>query len=225
MAQTLARIKKTGKNFEILVDLDDALKFKKGEISFIEAEGDKIFADSKKGQVASSNDLNESFGTTDASEIAKVIVKNGEVQLTQENRDAEQEQRFKQVVNFLATNAIDPQTKNPHTPERIKNALEQLHINIKNVPIENQIKEIISEISKIIPIKLETKKVKVTIPAIYTGKAYGVVSQYKEEERWVDNGDLEIIVAVPSGIVIDFYDKLNSVTHGAALTEEIKENE
>ena len=29
MAQTLARIKKTGKNFEILVDLDDALKFKK----------------------------------------------------------------------------------------------------------------------------------------------------------------------------------------------------
>ena len=225
MAQTLARIKKTGKNFEILVDLDDALKFKKGEISFIEAEGDKIFADSKKGQVASSNDLNESFGTTDASEIAKVIVKNGEVQLTQENRDAEQEQRFKQVVNFLATNAIDPQTKNPHTPERIKNALEQAHVNIRNTPIEDQIKEIIAEISKIIPIKLETKKVKVTIPAIYTGKAYGVVSQYKEEERWVDNGDLEIIVAVPSGIVIDFYDKLNSVTHGAALTEEIKENE
>jgi len=225
MAQTLARIKKTGKNFEILVDLDDALKFKKGEISFIEAEGDKIFADSKKGQVASSNDLNESFGTTDASEIAKVIVKNGEVQLTQENRDAEQEQRFKQVVNFLATNAIDPQTKNPHTPERIKNALEQAHVNIRNTPIEDQIKEIIAEISKIIPIKLETKKVKVTIPAIYTGKAYGVVSQYKEEERWLDNGDLEIVVSVPSGIIIDFYDKLNSVTHGAALTEEIKENE
>jgi len=225
MTQTLARIKKTGKNFEILVNLDDALKFKKGEISFIEAEGDKIFTDSKKGQVPSSDDLNKAFGTTDTNEIIKTIVKSGEVQLTQEHRDAEQEQKFKQVINFLATNAIDPQTKNPHTPERIKNALEQLHINIKNVPIENQIKEIIAEISKIIPIKLETKKVKVTIPAIYTGKAYGVVSQYKEEERWLDNGDLEIIVSVPSGIVMDFYDKLNSVTHGAALTEDIKEDE
>ena len=48
-------------------------------------------------------------------------------------------------------------------------------------------------------------------------------TQYKEEENWLDNGDLQVIASVPSGIIIDFYDKLNSVTHGAALTEEIKE--
>ena len=223
MTQTLARIKKAGKNFEIIVDLDDSLKFKKGEISFIEAEGDKVFTDSKKGQVPSSDDLSDAFGTTNVQEIVETIVKSGEIQLTQEHRGAEQEQKFKQVVDFLATNAIDPQTKNPHTPERIKNALEQAHVNVKNSPIETQIKEIIEAISKVIPIKLETKKVKITIPAIYTGKAYGVITQYKEEEKWLDNGDLEVIVKVPSGIIIDFYDKLNGVTHGSALTEEIKE--
>lgn len=224
MTQTLARIKKAGKNFEILVDLDDALKFKKGEGSSIEAEGDKIFTDSKKGNVASNSDLSDVFGTTNVQEIIETIVKKGEIQLTQEHRDEKQEQKFKQVVNFLVTNAIDPQTKNPHTPERIKNALEQANVNITNVPIENQMKEIIAEVSKIIPIKLETRKVKITIPSIHTGKAYGVVAQYKEEEKWLDNGDLQIVVAVPSGIIIDFYDKLNSVTHGSALTEEIKEN-
>ena len=223
MTQTLARIKKAGKNFEIIVDLDDSLKFKKGETSFIEAEGDKVFTDSKKGQVPSSDDLSDAFGTTNVQEIVETIVKSGEIQLTQEHRGAEQEQKFKQVVDFLATNAIDPQTKNPHTPERIKNALEQAHVNVKNIPIENQIKEIIEAISKVIPIKLETKKVKITIPAIHTGKAYGVITQYKEEEKWLDNGDLQVVVEVPSGIIIDFYDKLNSVTHGAALTEEIKE--
>ncbi len=225
MTQTLARIKKTGKNFEILVDLNDALKFKKGEIPSIEAEGGRIFTDSKKGIAPSSSELNEAFGTTDISEISKKIIKEGEVQLTQEHRDAEQEQKFKQVITFLTTNAIDPQTKNPHTPERIKNALEQAHVNIKNVPVENQIKELVEAISKIIPIKLETKKVKITIPAIHTGKAYGAVAQYKEEENWLNNGDLQVIANIPSGILIDFYDKLNSVTHGAALTEEIKENE
>jgi len=225
MTQTLARIKKAGKNFEILVDLDDALKFKKGEISSIEAEGHKVFTDSKKGQVPSSSDLSEAFGTTDVQEVIESIVKSGEIQLTQEHRGAEQEQKFKQVVDFLATNAVDPQTKNPHTPDRIKSALEQAHVNIKNTPIENQIKEIVEAISNIIPIKLETKKVKITIPAIHTGKAYGVVAQYKEEENWLENGDLQIVVSVPSGIIMDFYDKLNSVTHGAALTEEIKENE
>lgn len=225
MTQTLARIKKAGKNFEIIVDLDEALKFKKGETSFIEAEGDRIFTDSKKGHVPSSSDLSSVFGTTDTNEIVKKIVKEGEIQLTQEHRSAEQEQKFKQVIDFLSRNAIDPQTRNPHTPERIKNALESAHVNIKNAPIENQIKEIVEQISKIIPIKLEIKKIKITIPAVHTGKAYGVVSQYKEEENWLGNGDLQIIVSIPSGIIMDFYDKLNSVTHGAAVTEEIKENE
>lgn len=223
MTQTLARIKKSGKNFEIIVDLDEALKFKKGEITSIEAEGNKIFTDSKKGEVPSSKDLQEAFRTEDINEIVTQIVREGEVQTTQEHRDAEQEQKFKQVVDFLSTNAIDPQTGNPHSNERIKNALEQAHVNIKNAPIENQINEILEEIQKIIPIKIEMKKVKIVIPAVHTGKAYGVISQYKENEKWLDNGDLEIVVKVPSGIIIDFYDKLNNVTHGSSITEEIKE--
>ena len=223
MTQTIARIKQAGKLFEIMVDLNNALKFKKGEIDFIEAEGDKIFTDSKKGFIASPKDLEEAFKTTDLSEIVKKIVKNGEVQLTQEHRDEKKEKKFKQVVEFLVVNAMDPQTGNPHTAERIKSALEQAHVNIKNEPVENQIKDIIAEVSKIIPIKIETKKVKLTIPAIHTGQAYGIINQYKEDEKWLDNGDLEVIVNVPSGIIIDFYEKLNSITHGSALTEEIKD--
>ncbi len=222
MRNTLARIKQAGKNFEIMVDLDEALKFKKAEVSSIEAETDKIFTDLKQGKVASSSDLQEAFGTTDVQTIVEKIIKDGEVQLTQEHRDEEKDKKLKQVVEFLVTNAIDPQTGNPHTGERIKNALEQSHVNIKNVPIENQIKDILEEVSKIIPIKIETKKVKITVPAIHTGKVYGIINQYKEQEKWLDDGSLEVVVSVPAGIIIDFYDKLNSVTHGSALTEEIK---
>jgi len=225
MTNTLARIKQAGKNFEIIVDLDDALKFKKGESASVEAEGNKIFTDSKKGFVASDSDLQSAFGTIDTNEIIQKIVKDGEVQLTQEHRDAEQEQKFKQVVDFLVSNSINPQTKNPHTADRIKSALKQTQINIKNVPIENQIKDIISEISKIIPIKVETKKVKITVPAIYTGKVYGIVNQYKDEEKWLDDGSLEVVVSVPAGLIMDFYDKLNSITHGSALTEDIQQEE
>ena len=223
MTNTIARIKRAGKNFEIIVDLENALKFKKGESNFIEAEADRIFTDSKKGQVPSEKDLKEAFGTTDSDEIIRRIVKEGEVQTTQEHRDAEQEKKFKQVVDFLASNAIDPQTGHPITAERIKNAIEQSNVNIKNTSVENQIKDILAEVSKIIPIKLETKKVKIVVPAMHTGKAYGIVAQYKDNEKWLDNGDLEVVVKVPSGIIIDFYEKLNNVTHGSAITEEIKE--
>src|SRR4030065_709713 len=156
MTQTTARIKAKGKPFEIIVDLDNALKFKKGASSSIEAEGGRIFSDIKKGFAASEKDLNEAFGTTDVSEITKQIVKKGEVLVTQEYRDEERDK-------------------------------------------------------------------KLTIPAIHTGKAYSIISQYKEEENWLNDGSLEATVSIPAGIIMDFYDKLNSATHGSVLTQEIKE--
>jgi ribosome maturation protein SDO1 len=221
--QTTARIKQKGKHFEIIVDLDDAIKFKKGQSSWIESGDDRIYSDIKKGNVASANDLKESFGTTDVSEIVKKIVKDGEVLTTQDYRDEERDKREKQVVDFLSKNSINPQTGLPHSPDRIKSALGEAHVNIKNGPIDNQITEILSQISKIIPIKIETKKIKITIPAIHTGKAYSIISSYKEEENWMNDGSLQVVVSIPAGITMDFYDKLNSATHGSALTEEIKE--
>jgi ribosome maturation protein SDO1 len=225
MTQTTARIHKKGKYFEILVDLEDAMKFRRGEVSSIVAESDVIFRDIKKGERAPTSDIETAFGTTDPNEIIPKIVKEGEILTTQEFRDAEQEKKFRQVVDFLSKNAIDPQSGNPHTSERIKNALEQAHVNIKNTSVENQINDILAAISKIIPIKLETKTVKITIPAIHTGKAYGVISTYKETENWLNDGSLEVVVKVPSGMIMDFYDKLNGVTHGSAVTEEIHDKE
>ena len=163
------------------------------------------------------------FGTLDSSEIIAEIVKKGEILTTQEYRDEEREKKVKQVVDFLVKNSIDPRTGNPHTSERIKNALEQAHVNIKNIPVENQIKDILDEISKIIPIAVKMKRIKITIPAIHTGKAYGIITQYKESEEWLGNGELQATLNIPAGMIMGFYDKLNSVTHGSALTEEIKE--
>tara|TARA_B100000315_G_C14554187_1_gene577328 strand:+ start:755 stop:1429 length:675 start_codon:yes stop_codon:yes gene_type:complete len=221
---TIARIKQGKKHFEIIVDLDKALGFKKGtNVSSDFLETDKVFTDSKKGEVASGSDLKEAFGTEDVNSISEKIVKSGEVLVTQEHRDEETEKRFKQVVDFLSNNAIDPQTGNPITAERIKSALEQSNVNIKNAPIEPQINDILSELNKIIPIKIQTKKIKVTVPAVYTGVVYGLMSPYKASENWLSNGDLEITINLPTGSTLSVYDKLNSMTHGTALTEEIKE--
>jgi ribosome maturation protein SDO1 len=222
MTQTTARIKKIGKHFEIIVDLDKALQFKKGTGGADFLEIDTIFTDHKKGLHAPEKDLNEAFKTTDANSIAEKIVKEGEILLTQEHRDDERDRKVKQVVDFLTRNAVDPQSGRPHTSERIKISLDQAQVNIKNVPIENQIKEIVDKLSPILPIKLETKRIKMVIPAVHTGKVYGLINQYKEKEDWLDNGDLSVIVDIPAGLVMDFYDKLNSSTHGSATTEEIK---
>jgi len=222
MTQTTARLKRNGMDFEVLVDLDDALKFRKGQSDYLIVDGDRVFSNIKRGDVAAKNDLEIAFKTTDPNEIGKIIVKSGEVLIDQDHRDEDRERKVKQVVDFLSKNAVDPQTGNPLTPDRIKSAIEQAHVAIKNTPIDSQINEIMNRLSTVIPIKIETKRIKITIPAIQTGKAYGLVTQYKEKENWLNDGSLEVVVSIPAGITLDFYDKLNSVTHGSALTEELK---
>lgn len=221
---TIARIRQGKKHFEIIVDLDKALDLKKGKDSsqdFLEVE--KVFTDSKKGEIASGSDLKKAFGTEEINEIAKKIVKNGEVVLHKEYRNEEKNKKFKQIVDFLVNNSINSQTGNPYTADMIKNTLEQVHINVKNTPIENQVNDILPEISKIIPIKIAMKKIKLTIPAMHTGATYGLINQYKEEENWLPNGDLSMIINIPAGSLFNVFDKLNSATKGSVLSEEIKE--
>ena len=220
---TIAKIRKGSTTFEIVVNLEDALKVKKGESDYLIVEGDSIFLDIKRGDRASTAELSTAFGTTDVTEIAKEIVKRGDVHVDQAHRTEEQEKKLKQIVDFLATNAIDPQSGRPISSERIKSAINDAHVNIKNVSVESQIQDILDALAPIIPIKIETRKIKITVPAIQTGKAYGIIAPYKEKENWLADGSLEAVVKVPAGILIDFYDKLNSATHGSSLTEEIQE--
>jgi len=145
------------------------------------------------------------------------------VQVPKEYRDTERENKRKQIIDFLSKYVIDPRTEKPHTAERISAAIEEAGVNIDNRPIEQQITKVIEKIRVILPIKIQTKKLKIRIPAVHTGKVYGIISEYKESENWLSNGDLECIINLPVGLQEDFYDKLNAVTHGSAISQEIKE--
>ena len=135
--ETIARLKKGSLHFEILIDMEEAFNVKKGVSEYLDVHGDRIFTNAKRGDLASHNDLEVAFGTSDISEIGKVIIKQGEILIDQAHRDEEKEKKIKQVVDFLSTNAIDSQSGNPISPERIKSALNEARVNIKNVPIQD----------------------------------------------------------------------------------------
>jgi len=227
MANVEARLRIKGKEFQVLVDVDKALQLKKGvDVSIDNVLAiDEVFYDAKKGLKASSSDLEEYFGTSDIREVAEKIIKQGEVVLPSEYKRKELEERTKQIIDFLAKNAVDPSSGMPHSEKRIEEAIEQSGVKIENKPIEQQISSIVSKLKEVLPIKLETKKLKITVPAIHTGKVYGLLQDYKEKEEWLSNGDLSCIINLPAGLQMEFYDKLNSITHGSAIVEEIKEEE
>ena len=126
MVNVEARIKIKGKNFETLVDVDKALQFKKGigDIGNVLAV-DEIFYDAKKGLKVSSSDLLNYFGTSDVKQACEKLVKQGEIVLPSEYKKKNQESKTRQIVAFLAKNAIDPLTNKPCSEKRIEEAIEQ----------------------------------------------------------------------------------------------------
>lgn len=221
MTQTTARIKREGKHYEILVDLDEALKVRKGEGSInVAVLTGAIFHNLKSGEHASESDLEKNFGTSDTIKVAEKIIKSGEIVLPTEYLHKEQDAKYKQVVDFLSKNAVSPEGR-PYTQDRIMKALSEANVNVKNKPVESQVEEILDQLARVLPIKVERKKIRLVIPAVHSGRAYGTVKEFMKEEAWKNNGDLEVVVEVPAGLVFDFYDKVNSATSGSVLSEEI----
>ena len=176
----------------------------------------------KKGLHAAKADLLEAFGTEDAYQIAQKIIVSGVVQKTKEFRDSEREAKIRQVKNLIIKNAVD-QHGRPYTEDRLKRAMDEAHVVIESRPAESQVSSIVEKLKTVIPIKLETKRIRLTIPAQYTGTVYGMLKDYKEKEEWLANGSLQVIMNIPAGMQIDFYEKLNNITHGAVQSEDLAE--
>jgi ribosome maturation protein SDO1 len=229
MTNITAKLRVKNKNFEILVDCDKAINFKKGIIDKSSLrnmlETDIIFNDHKKGLRASSSDLKEAFGTDDVYTIAEKIIKQGELNLPQEYREKMRDMKLKQVVDFLVKNCIDPRTNMPFTATTIGNAIKEAGARIdENKDSSEQALEIIKQIQAKLPIKIATKKISLTIPPEYVSRVYPLIQKVgKEREDWLNDGSLKCIVNLPAGMQMEFYDKLNNLTKGCAITQEIKE--
>lgn len=221
--QVTARIKVKNKHYEILVDLDESLKLKAGKGDVAHALiTPTIFSDIKKGQHAAKSELLDAFATDNVYDIAKKIILSGEVQKTQEYRDSERETKIRQLIHLLIKNAVD-QNGRPYTEERLKRALEEVRYHMESKPVEQQLPAVIEKLQSLLPIRLETKRIRLTIPAQYTGQIYGLLKEYKESEDWLTNGSLQAIISIPAGMQLDFYDKINAIAHGAVQSEELPE--
>ena len=224
----IARISKEGSDFEILVDPDKALEFKRGkEINVEEILAvPEIFKDSKKGERVNSEDLHKAFGTTDVFEIAKRIIREGEIQLTTEQRNRFIEEKKKEIANIISRQGIDPKTKLPHPVTRILNAMEESHVVIDPFrPAKDQVKGVLERIQEILPISLERIEIAIRIPIEYAGKANSIVREITEvkKEDWTSDAWIAVI-EIPAGIQSDIYDRLNKLTGGKVEVKILKEH-
>ncbi len=218
---------KHGKNiFEVLVDPEKVDAVKTGDCvdmaDVLAAE--EIFEDVSKGDKATEGDLMTVFSTTDVEEIASRIIKEGEVQLTTEQRRKRVEEKRKMVINQIAQIAINPKTDTPHPPARIEIAMKEARVHIDPFKtVDVLVSETVKAIRPLIPIKIEETQIAIKIPAAYTGHVYDLKKKYKvTKEDWQGDGSYIAMLEFPAGMREDVFSFLNMMTKGEVETRIVK---
>jgi ribosome maturation protein SDO1 len=227
-----ARLESHGERFEVLVDPDAALEIKRdefdGDLEDVIAAED-VFEDASRGDRPAETALEEVFDTTDPLEIIPQVIKQGEIQITAEQRREMQEQKRKQLVQHIARNAVNPQMDDaPHPPERIKSALEEAGVTVDPMePAENQVDDALDKLRPVIPIRFDEITVAVQVPAEYAGSAQARIRQFGdlEEEEWQADGSWIGVITFPAGMQNDFYDLVNEHTSGEAETQIVSDED
>ncbi|NQU79590.1 ribosome assembly factor SBDS [Candidatus Woesearchaeota archaeon] len=215
----LSRLKKGGKNFEVVVDPDNAIAFKKGnEIDIHDVlKGEHVFTDAKKGVFAPENDMKSLFNSSDPIKVAEIILKTGEIQLTTEYRDKLREEKKKRIIGLIQRNAADPKTMLPHPLTRIENAFEQVKCKIDEMKsAEEQVDEVVKALRTVLPIKIDQVLMQLHVPPQYAHQAYGVIKRGGgiKQETWGNDGSLVVKIEIPAGMQDEVTGKLNEMTHG-----------
>jgi len=223
----IARIEKAGEKFEVIVKPDAVQQLREGKNVDILANiaTDQIFRDSHKGSRASEEKMEEFFGTTDPIEVARRLILEGEIHLTTEQRRDMTEAKRKQIVSFIAANAINPQTGSPHPPQRIEIAMEEAKVRIDPFkPVDEQMKSVLDSLRPLIPIRFEKVKIAVKLSAEDSAKCYGDIKGFGNilKEEWQPNGSWIGVVEIPGGMQTDFLERLSQKTKGNVETKLIK---
>jgi len=223
----IARLKTHNQSFEVLVDCNKAISLREGkEIDMKEVlAAVKIFADVKKGLEASEAAMQQIFQTTIPEDVAKQIIKKGEIQLTAEYRNNLRETKRKQIINIIHQNGVDPKTHLPHPVTRIQNAFEEAKFHVDEfAPVEQQLQDALKKLRPILPIKFEVKEIAVKIGPDYAGKVYGTIKNYGKilKEDWQNNGYWVGVIEMPGGLEQEFYEKLNNICHGEVEVKVLK---
>jgi len=225
-----ARLESHGARFEVLVDPDAALAIKReefdGDLEAVIA-ADDVFENASRGDRPAETDLEAVFDTTDEMAIIPEVIKEGEIQITAEQRREIQEQKHRQLVTKITRNAVNPQMDDaPHPPDRIENALEEAGFTVDPMePVSQQVEEALDVLRPVIPIRFDEVTIAVQLPAEHAGSGQARVREFGdiESEEWQSDGSWVGVLTFPAGMQNEFFELVNEVSKGGAETRMVKD--
>ncbi|KRY47546.1 Ribosome maturation protein SBDS [Trichinella britovi] len=184
-----------------------------------------IFTNVSKGELAKKEDLLNAFATDNQTEICKVILEKGELQISEKERKLYYESSFKEIANIIAGMCVDIKSKRPYSQVMIETALHEIHFSVRPRKSSKQqvfllysssssppalyllcifinfkkALDIIPRLKQHMPIDRAKMVLRVECPAELAKAAKEKLDEWVDSfelERWEENGDLLAIVIV-----------------------------
>ncbi|KAK9464756.1 SBDS protein C-terminal domain-containing protein [Lipomyces arxii] len=225
---SLVRMRKGKRRFELACYQNKVQDWRSG----VETDLDEVlqipsvFLNVSKGQVAPNEDLKSSFGTTDTDKIILEILKKGELQVGEKERQAKAQQTHATVLDLVASKCVNPTTKRPYPTTIIDKAIAELGINIiatKSAKAQSLdvIKKLIEK--QIIPIARARMRIRVSGNAKEAKKYRDTVValiEKIEEEDW--STEWECIGFIEPGKFREIGDLLRNESKGRGAIEVLE---
>ncbi|CAD5118876.1 DgyrCDS7549 [Dimorphilus gyrociliatus] len=226
----VVRLKKGGKRFEIACYPNKVMPWR----NKIETDIDEVlqtptvFLNVSKGQVAKADDLRKAFNTDDATDICKIILTKGELQVTEKERQAQIENTFRDIATVVSEKCINPETKKPYTVTMIEKAMKDCHISVKpSRSAKQQALDVIQQLKATETFKIERAQMKLRL-FIPSKDGKRVREKVKKTNAQILSEefdcDLEMTVVIDPGLFREIDDIVKMETKGKGQVEVLSLN-
>lgn len=190
----VVRMKKAGKRFEIACYKNKVLSWRQGVEKDIDEvlQAQTVFINVSKGQVAKKDDLLKAFETADQLEICKLLLDKGDLQVSDKERQAQQEAVFKDMAAIIAEKCLNPDNQRPYPTSLIEKAMKECHIAVKpNRGAKQQALEVIGKLKTHLPIERAQMKLKLSFPVTALTAGTSISSFRRQLSKLADQVEKE----------------------------------
>ncbi|KAF8060050.1 Sbds [Scenedesmus sp. PABB004] len=214
----VVRLKKGGKRFEVACYRNKVSDWRAG----IERDLDEvlqttaIFANVGKGVMAAKEDLLAAFGTADEEAICLEILSKGELQVSDKERAAQQDNLFKDVAGILVDKTVNPDTSRPYTLTMLERALRDVHFNPDpKKSAKQQALEVLPTLQARFPIQRARMRLRLQVPAAHQEALLGMLDASAAAVESIDAAghDAAVVAQVEPGVFRELHVFMQDTTH------------
>ncbi|GAK67173.1 shwachman-Bodian-diamond syndrome protein [Moesziomyces antarcticus] len=224
---SIVRLRKGGKRFEIACYKNKVREWRTGVETDLDevVQIENVFLNVSKGQVAPSDDLQKAFGTTDTAKILQEILKKGELQVGEKERQHELANTWRDIATQVAEKCVDPGSQRPYTVGMIEKAMHDVHYSVKTGrSAKQQALDVIRLLQekKTMPIERARMRIRITMPA-KDGKKLKpkivALTHAIDDEDWAE--DWELVAFIDPGALKAINELVEAEIKGRANVETL----